>query len=66
MKLTLQQKIALVISVLWAGPFLISAALAFNSDTPILILAAIMPPWFVLWISGALKPLLSWFRGQEQ
>ena len=66
MKLTLQQKVALVMSILWVAVSVIILIEVFM-EMPDRIVATIVggltPPVFILWISGALKPLVNWFRG---
>ena len=72
MKLNLQQKVAIVLSLLWAStPLILSVTFivegtlqAFKFSLSMLVMG-ILPPLFILWISGALGPIISWFKQDE-
>ena len=68
MKLNLQQKIAVTLSALWLGPLFFAALFGlfdFSKEAVPIFFAALIPPLFVLWISGALPIVTRWFKESD-
>lgn len=60
MKLTLPQKVALIICCLWTLP---TIAMCINEGKWMgVLLFGILAPLAFLWITGTLKPLLEWLK----
>ena len=69
MKLTFQQKVAVLLSLLWTAPLLMMSILMLSEGTlktlgfsVSMLIIGVAPSLFVLWVSGALPILVAWLR----
>lgn len=70
MNLSLRQKIAITLSLFWLAFVAAHELTSPGMQTPgffvIFLTMGFIPVLFILWISGALKPLIQWFKSAEQ
>ncbi len=61
MKLTFAQKVAVVLCLIWFTGCVMGAVSGEKSLTG-MAMSATLIPLFILWITGALKPIYQWFK----